>query len=300
MKLFKDILRGILIGIANAIPGVSGGTMMVSMGIYDEIISCITGLFKHLKKSILTLLPYIIGMALGIVGLSFIITGMFTNYPLQTGLLFIGLILGGLPILFRHIQIKSIGISGILAFLVFFTLIIGMQLLGGKSGADASMSLGVVSFIKLFFVGIIASATMVIPGVSGSMMMMLLGYYEPIMRCIKETVTCLKNGDIMKMIETCLPLIPFAIGVALGIFAVAKLIELLLNKFETMTYCAILGLVVASPIVVLMNTFSGETGSKPVLGVLTILASIVTFIIGFVVAFFLGNDKTDETESDTI
>ena len=73
MKYLIDILKGVVIGVANAIPGVSGGTMMVSMGIYDDIIYCITHLFKQFKKSVLMLLPYFIGMAVGIVGLAFAI-----------------------------------------------------------------------------------------------------------------------------------------------------------------------------------------------------------------------------------
>ena len=73
-NLINQLLRGIVIGVANIIPGVSGGTMMVSMGIYDTLIHCITHLFKEFKKSILTLLPYIIGMVVGIIGLSFAVT----------------------------------------------------------------------------------------------------------------------------------------------------------------------------------------------------------------------------------
>jgi len=99
MKFIFDILRGCAIGIANIIPGVSGGTLAVSMGIYDKIISSVTGLFRHFKKSIITLLPYGIGMVVGLLGLSFIIEFLFARYPLPTVLLFIGLILGGVPAL---------------------------------------------------------------------------------------------------------------------------------------------------------------------------------------------------------
>ena len=73
MKFLLDILRGCAIGIANIIPGVSGGTLAVSMGIYDKIIGSVTGLFRHFKKSVTTLLPYGIGMVVGLLGLSFII-----------------------------------------------------------------------------------------------------------------------------------------------------------------------------------------------------------------------------------
>ena len=92
--MLKKILSGVVIGVANVIPGVSGGTMMVAMGIYDKLISAITGLFKEFKKSFTFLLPIGIGMALGIVVLSKIIALMFDYLPFQTNCLFIGLIVG--------------------------------------------------------------------------------------------------------------------------------------------------------------------------------------------------------------
>ena len=84
MKFIKDILRGAMIGVANIIPGVSGGTMMVSMGIYDKIIWAINHIFKEFKASVKTLFPYAIGMLASIAGLSFCITYFFEHFPLQT------------------------------------------------------------------------------------------------------------------------------------------------------------------------------------------------------------------------
>lgn len=95
--MIKTFIAGIIIGIANIIPGVSGGTMAVSMGIYDKLIHAVTHLFKEFKKSCLFLLPVLIGAAAAIVILSRVIEFLFDHYPLQTNLLFIGLIVGGLP-----------------------------------------------------------------------------------------------------------------------------------------------------------------------------------------------------------
>lgn len=283
MEMFKKVIKGIMIGIANAIPGVSGGTMMVSMGIYDEIISCVTGLFKHLKKSILTLLPYVIGMALGIVGLARVIEFLFHDFPLQTSCLFIGLILGGLPILLEKVKGKKLGMPHAITFLIFFALIIGLQLLDGVSGAEADLSVfSLLSIIQLFFIGIIASATMVIPGVSGSMMLMVLGYYEPIIAAINQFIDALTALDLGTMLTLCGSLVPFGIGVVIGIFAIAKGIELLLAKQETLTYSAILGLVIASPIVVLMGT------AIPALSFFIILTSFIAFAVGLGIALTLG------------
>ncbi|RHP82252.1 DUF368 domain-containing protein [Roseburia sp. AM59-24XD] len=281
MNLFKDILRGVVIGIANAIPGVSGGTMMVSMGIYDKLIYSVTHLFKQPVKSIKTLLPYFIGMAIGIVGLAFAIVAMFEHIPFQTCMLFIGLILGGVPILTGHLKGVRFNLSHAVVFLIFFGSIILLQIFGGQ-GSDVALTVTPISLFKLVLVGIVAAATMVIPGVSGSMMLMTMGYYYPVIGSVKDFITALVAFDAPKIIHICMILIPFGIGVVVGIFAVAKLIEMLMDKYEALTYCGIMGLVVASPVVILM--------SAPLAGmsVVTVLTGAVTFVVGVVIALCLG------------
>lgn len=282
MKLVKDILKGILIGVANAIPGVSGGTMMVSMGIYDDIIYCITHLFKQLKKSIMTLLPYLIGMAIGIVGLAFAIDYLLEHFEFQTKMAFIGLILGGVPLLFGRIKDKKKGFPHACIFLLFFVAIIAMEYFGGESG-DVTLKVGVIPAIIIFLVGVIASATMVIPGVSGSMMLMILGYYNPIMAAVKDFVVALTSMDISKMLTLCGSLVPFGLGVVIGIFAIAKLIEVLLQRYEVFTYCGILGLVMSSPVVILMGT------ALVGMGVLTWISGIVVMALGILFAWKLAD-----------
>lgn len=281
MNLFKDILRGVVIGIANAIPGVSGGTMMVSMGIYDKLIYSVTHLFKQPVKSIKTLLPYFIGMAIGIVGLAFAIVAMFEHIPFQTCMLFIGLILGGVPILTGHLKGVRFNLSHAVVFLIFFGSIILLQIFGGQ-GSDVALTVTPISLFKLVLVGIVAAATMVIPGVSGSMMLMTMGYYYPVIGSVKDFITALVAFDAPKIIHICMILIPFGIGVVVGIFVVAKLIEMLMDKYEALTYCGIMGLVVASPVVILM--------SAPLAGmsVVTVLTGAVTFVVGVVIALCLG------------
>lgn len=282
MKIVKDILKGVVIGIANAIPGVSGGTMMVSMGIYDDIIYCITHLFKQLKKSIQILLPYIIGMAIGIVGLAFVIGYLLEHFEFQTKMAFVGLILGGVPLLLGKVKGKKKGLSHAIVFLLFFVSIIAMQYFGGE-GKEVSLTLGIIPAILLFVVGVIASATMVIPGVSGSMMLMILGYYNPIMNAIKDFVTALVSVNISKVLLLCGSLIPFGLGVVVGIFAIAKLIEILLSKQETLTYSGILGLVVASPVVILMETDLLH------LSAVTVVTGVVFLAVGAVIASRLAD-----------
>lgn len=282
MNFIKDILRGVMIGIANIIPGVSGGTMMVSMGIYDKIIGAINQLFRKLKESVKTLLPYFIGMAVGIVGLSFCIEYFFEKYPLQTALLFIGLIFGGLPVILKKLKGKKINIVGIILFLIFFALVVLLQIFGGDHGVERVLEVNAGQLIIMVFIGVITSATMVIPGVSGSMILMALGYYKPILSEINAFIRALTAMDIKGLLHGFGILFPFGIGVILGIIGIAKLIEYLLKKYEGYTYCAILGLVFASPVAVLLGIgISGVSAAA-------VIVSVVTFAAGFIAALFLS------------
>ena len=284
MKFVLEMLRGMVIGLANIIPGVSGGTMMVSMGIYDTLIHCITHLFKEFKKSILTLLPYAVGMVLAIGGLSFALKWAFAVYPLPTNTLFIGLILGGLPAILRQVKGKKKGAVGAVLFAVFFALIIVMQIFQSEHVATITLSFGEV--IKLFVLGAVASATMVIPGVSGSMVLKLLGYYEPVVTvAIPGLISGLAHGEWAAVGANVGILLPFGLGIVVGIFAIAKLIEVLLARWEGQTYCAILGLVTASPVAILMATEMVNLSWS------TLIISLLTFAIGFYVAWRLGGKE---------
>jgi len=284
MKYLVEILRGIVIGVANIIPGVSGGTMMVSMGIYDTLIGCINNLFKDLKGCIKVLWPYGVGMALGIVGLAKILTYLLEAFPLPTNMAFIGLILGSLPVILTRIKGEKKGTAGLIAFIAAFALVVGLQILGEGNGQDAAITLSIGQLIILFFMGVIASATMVIPGVSGSMMLMLLGYYNPIIGAISGAIDALLAMDFAGIFAACGVLVPFGIGVVIGIFAIAKLIEILLRRYKGPTYCAILGLVAASPVAILMATnYAGVTFVSWIVGA-------VTLALGFFAAYKLGGE----------
>lgn len=280
--MFKNFLKGMVMGLANIIPGVSGGTLAVSMGIYDKLIHCLTHLFREFKESIRFVLPIILGMIVALAGLSFVITPAFEHFPLQTNGLFIGLIVGGLPLMFRKVKGSRIRIGHGIVFLIFFAIVIGMAMLGDTEGKAADLSLGLVNVLKLFGVGVIASATMVIPGVSGSMMLLVMGYYNPIVATIKEFVEALVHFNMQEILRCCGILIPMGIGVIVGIFAIAKVIEIIFEKFPVYAYYAIIGLILASPIAILMPSELG------VITVLSVITSLVTFAVGFVVAMKLG------------
>lgn len=284
--MIKLILKGMVIGIANIIPGVSGGTMMVVMGIYDKLIHAITHLKSEFKEALRLLLPIVIGAAAGIVILTEVITRALEHFPVQTNFMFIGLIVGGLPIIIKKLKEtgKKVNAGNAVVLVLFFVLVAGFALIGEGEASARELSLNMVEIIKLFFIGVIASATMVIPGVSGSMVLMLLGYYYLILDSISEFIHALLAFDFPVLLEKTGILMPFGIGVLAGIGVIAKLIELVFEKRPDYAYCAIIGLIVASPLAII---FMSDLSKYNLVAILT---GLITFGIGFFIARKLGEE----------
>ena len=294
MKILLDILRGALIGIANVIPGVSGGTMMVSMGIYDILIDCINHLFTRFRQSVKTLWPYALGMVIAILVGSKVLKTAFDSFPLPTNTLFIGLILGSVPVLIRQLKGEKIGVAGALIFVAAAALVIVPKAIhnrmiaeGQEAGLSAALTLDLPGIAVLLLLGMIASASMVVPGISGSMMLKIFGYYNPIVVDIIGSLTDhVRAGDSAALWHSVGVLLPLGIGIVIGIFAIAKLIALLLEKWKGRTYCAILGMVLASPVVILMDPSVYAKGTAWPM----IAAGVAAFALGFFISRKLGGD----------
>ena len=246
----KNLLVGLALGTANIIPGVSGGTIAMTMGIYERLIGIASNIFKDLKKNIMFLLQIGIVMVLEILLISKVINYSLENYEFQTVFFFVGLILGGLPFLFKKVTKKSIGVKNVMISVICFALVFSLTFLNEGNNV---VNLDAITFpllIKLFIVGIIAAATMVIPGISGSFILMLLGYYKPIV----ETISNLTNFDLL--IHNGLILGSFGVGVIVGIVLISKAIEFLLKKCPTETYFGIYGIIISSIVVIIMGISS--------------------------------------------
>lgn len=269
-----NILKGVVIGLANIIPGVSGGTMMVAMGIYDKLIWSINHLFSDWKKVWRFLLPIGVGIILAVVLLSKLFAFLLADYPIPTNLCFCGLIAGSLPFIFQNVKHKGFGLQDAIPFIVFFALIILFAALEGRSGGhDVTLQLNLPGILMLFIVGVVAAATMVIPGVSGSMILMLMGYYQPIVTAISDAIDCLIHFDLAKLMWYAGLMIPFALGVVIGVFVIAKAIEWVFARWKVPAYWGIIGLITASPIAILMGTnWSGFSILQLVIGLVCFAA----------------------------
>lgn len=269
-------LKGFFIGLANIIPGVSGGTMAITFGIYEELISIASNIFKNFKKNMLFLFPVAIGAILSIALFSNIITICLDKYKVATPLLFLGLILGGVPLLFKKLNNKLYKISNMISFLITIVFMFILYLCINNQAEVNFDNINIIGYLLLFFVGVIAAVTMVVPGISGSFVLILIGYYEPIIKVISD-ITKFNN-----LFNNFLILFPFGIGVLVGIITVSKIIKFCLNKYPEQTYSSIIAFVLSSSLLIII----------PLIG---LSVSIIELIIGLLL-MILGAGITYKME----
>ena len=268
------VLAGVLFGLANVIPGVSGGTMAVVFGVYERLIGILSDPIKGIKKEWKFILVFGIGAVIGILAFGKLMNWLLERYPSQSAMFFVGVILGSLPMLFKSSFMQGgkvrITAGTLIAFLIGFGIMIPMIAAGNtdeaKAAAKAGAALGSVNLGQaalMLVYGVIASSTMIIPGISGSFVMLLLGVYGKII----AAVAALTSSNMMSAV---ILLLPFGVGVVLGLVFCSKLIKFLLNKYPNITYAAIFGFVVGS----IGCVFPGFKNID-LIGVIALIAGIV-------------------------
>lgn len=284
MKNIILVIKGFLMGIANVIPGVSGGTLAIILGIYEDFISSISNLFKDLKKNVMFLIPIFLGIGLAILTMSKVISYSYDNYPLPTILFFVGLVFGGIPLLLKNVKgnKESSKISNYLIFLITFSLVIFLasyKIIFSLNQEVSFTNMNLMNYIILFLVGIIAAATMVIPGVSGSLVLMILGYYYPVI----NTINMLFKENF---INNFLILGVFGLGVVVGIVLISKLLEMLFKNYKIKTYYGVLGFVIASIFAIPLSACV-ELNSINI-DVLQVIIGMILLIFGTLISYKLG------------
>lgn len=268
MRYIIDLLKGMVIGISNIIPGVSGGTMAVVMGIYDKIIHSVNNFFKDIKKNVLFLGILAIGAVTGILLFTNVIDYLIKNYNQQTNFFFIGLIVGTVPLLYKRATETRIKGGNVTGLILGFVIVAVLGILE-KVNPDAAFLSNIFrpNGIGFFIAGFIAAATMILPGISGSFVLLLIGLYEPIIEVVK-------NFDLINIGIV-------GAGVIFGFLLMTKLIESIFNKYPQTAYCIILGLVIGSVFVIYPGFTFGIMG----------IVSIISLILGFLLAYVIGKNE---------
>ncbi|HID5029752.1 TPA: DUF368 domain-containing protein [Staphylococcus aureus] len=276
MQQFKwiNILKGFAMGTSDLVPGVSGGTIALLLGIYNQFIASISGIFsRRFWPSFTFLIPIIIGMLLAMGSLSNLFNYLLSQHHIPTMFFFGGLIIGIVPYLLKISNYKTsfttkhymMVIAGI-AILIVITL-----MNNGDKHAGETLTLSTSLIIKYFIAGMCASSAMLLPGISGSFMLLVFGVYDTVMLAISEVVKLNFAG---------LPiLLAVGFGVLAGFIISSKIIQYFLTHHKLMTFALIIGFVVGS----LFAVFPGLPTN-----IVMWFVSLVVFIIGFIVSLTLG------------
>ena len=393
------ILKGTLVGLAIVIPGVSGGSMLLTIGVYEDAVSITSGDKARRRAAILKLIPYVVGIVVGVAALSFLITWLLESVEFFTILAFSGLILGSLPMLFKNIKGKKVKPGYIVVAVAMIALMVLLPYLNDTTketftrltgddtlsvgervilsdetadsltlrGADAAhpvyeiksaggtfgkpedgyqlrscedkrffytldgadvfdlsmnrdgtltltakttgasvtspvyraadaLNNGVISALLALLLGFVAAGTMIIPGISGSMVLLVLGYYHSVMTHLKSLIVCALTLNFSAMGGHLLVLIPFGIGIILGLVFVSKAIRWLLDKHPTMTYYGILALMLASPYAIFLKAKCFGSELAGFLSGLSnwwfIPVAILCFAAGFLTAYWMSKKES--------
>lgn len=272
MKFFSSFIKGIFIGFGAILPGISSGVLCVIFGIYDKLVEHTLGIFKHFKESFFYLLPIVLGGIVGIVAFGNVLNTLLLRYPIPMKYLFIGLILGSIPMLIKKVNSNrgfhtSYLFYTIFAFLVGIVMVLLENILSTHILVNSTivsmienLSLSLPAFCFLIVAGFFMSIGIVVPGVSSTIILMCFGIYEIYLSAIST----------MNLII----LIPMGIGLVLGGLLFLKLINFLLHHFYMQTFYAIIGFSLGSILVLY----------EPIPFNITGFISIAILIIGFYLA----------------
>lgn len=261
-------LKGFLIGLGIIFP-ISASVLALVMGVYKRILNIVNNFKSEFKKEWKFILALGLGICLSALVSCLLIGFTYEKYPVATLLFFVGLIAGGLPVVTNKIKNKF-NLKNAFWLVVGFLALLSLSIFGVSN--EATISSSTRDLIIIFFVGMTAAGTMIIPGVSGSAILVTLGYYKPMLDVIKNLVkfNSLNTNIIIAGI--------FILGMILGIIIVSKLMDYFLNKHETKSFFAITGFVVAS----IVNLIVMILGYK--IKLLELIIGLVLGSIGFILS----------------
>lgn len=280
MKYIKLAIQGFIVGIGKIIPGVSGAMFAMMFGIYEKALKIISNLRKELKGNFIFMTILGLSVLLAIIFGSNIIKKCLDNYYIQTMFLFIGMMVAGIPSLFHNIKGKKISLKSkvITLSIAFILLIIGLF---DFQGGQGDIPKNLFSVIMLFISGFLDALATIVPGICGTALLMILGYYDTVISALGNLL------DFNNIANNLFVLMPFLIGMVVGVVVVSKLINYLFTNYKIETYYAIFGFAIMSIVILFIKTITVP------FEIAELFISIALFIIGFVVVYFLERLNID-------
>ena len=277
--MIRNIIAGITVGIANVIPGVSGGTMMVLLGVFDKVMAAIPGVMKfkspEWKNHVIFIIQLLLGVAIGLVGFAKVLEYLFVVAPTQTMYWFIGLVAFSIPIFIKQ-EMHGHKLH-LLPFILGVVIVVTLEFLNPNDTTVVTPVIPAISMghlMLMVFMGFIGGFAMFLPGVSGSMVLLILGYYH-LFKTYLAAVTSFR-------LDVLIPLAFMGVGILIGIVVSAKILGYALDKNKRGTLSFLLGLIVASTIVLVLQTLNTD------FTVMIIVSSFIAFIFGGIIVQVLN------------
>jgi len=290
LKDIKNFLHGCVFGMTLIVPGVSATVLAIMLGFYEELMGTINGFNKNRGKNTRYMAVFLLGVAAGAVAFSAVIMLLLNLFSLPLMLFFVGLLVGTVP----QIAVKARGSSpkiapreivlAAIAVLALAAISFGMQTESiDPAAAVSKMSLPLVLYIVL--AGALNGATLVIPGLSGALFLLVMGLYQLIVFSISSIAPYLADpGNLFLLRDIAVVLLPYGLGALFGCLAMAKLMQKLMQHHKKSVYAVITGFIIGSVITMVNDPYVYEGGTSPGM----IAAGILTLCCGFFVAYFLG------------
>lgn len=260
---FSTVFKGLIVGGTMLVPGVSGGSMAMILGIYTKLVHAVSSFMKNIKENFLFLVLFCMGGGIGILLFAKPILYLIETYPMPMTYFFLGAVAASIPLILKEAKIKSFSWK-IPVYIAIGILVVMLFSMGTQETFQPNAAEGVTNFLLLGVAGFIAAIALILPGISVSYILLIMGLYDTTIKAISEFY---------------LPfLIPLGIGLILGIVLTTKLLEYVMNKFPEATYLIILGFILGS----MAEVFPGVPKG------LTIITCIITFALGFGAISFLS------------
>lgn len=266
---FLTVMKGLIVGGTMLVPGVSGGSMAMILGIYTKLVHSVSSFMKNIKENFFFLALFCMGGGLGILLFAKPILYLIETYPMPMTYFFLGAVAASIPLIFKEAKIKGFSFK-IIFYVAIGILVVMMFSTGTKETFQPNGASGITDFLLLGVAGLIAAIALILPGISVSYILLIMGLYDTTIKAISEFY---------------LPfLIPLGIGLILGIVLTTKLLEYVMTKFPEATYLIILGFILGS----MAEVFPGVPKG------LTILICIFTFFLGFGGIYLLSKKEQNK------
>lgn len=275
---WKNVPKGFLMGIVELVPGVSSGTMALLLGIYDQFLGAISRIVsKYYKQALAFLLPLVIGMAIAILTMSSVLDYFLQNHTIPTHWFFMGMVLGVIPMMIRISNVKTeFRAIHFILILIGIGILYVMSLFNADAPPASSAGMELGDLFKYFLTGILAASMMLLPGISGSLVMLMLGVYPIVIYAINEFTSL--NFEVLPI------LISTGLGIIAGILVASRMIAHLLKNYTYLTYAGIIGLLFGSTFAIYPGLPDSGTGW---------IISIIVFLAGLFISYIFGKPRND-------